>query len=35
MKKYMKDTWNIDMDQLRDCIARRGNEIKELDLEHV
>ena len=35
MKKYMKDTWNIDMDRLRDCIARRGNEIKELDLEHV
>lgn len=35
MKKYMKDSWKIDMDKLREIIKRRGNEIKDLDLEHI
>ncbi len=35
MKKYMKDSWKIDMDKLREIIERRGNEIKDLDLEHI
>lgn len=35
MKKYMQSTWNINVDQLRKCIARRGSEIKDLDLENI
>ena len=35
VKKYMKDSWQVDLDLLRKVIARRTNEISELDLEHI
>lgn len=35
VKNYMRTTWKIDMDNLRDIIERRSNEIKELDLDHI
>lgn len=27
VKKYMKSSWNIDMDELRDCVQRRINDV--------
>lgn len=35
LRQYMKDSWNIDIEKLREVIARRCNEIKDLDLEHI
>lgn len=35
VKKYMKDSWQVDLDLLRKVIARRTNEISELDLDHI
>ena len=35
VKKYMKDSWKVDLDLLREVIARRSNEIGELDLDHI
>lgn len=35
VKKYMIDAWQVDIDQLRKVIARRTNEISELDLDHI
>ena len=35
VKKYMKDSWQVDLDLLRKVIARRTNEISELDLNHI
>jgi len=34
VKSYMQDSWNIDLDELRDIIQRRENNLKTLDLEH-
>jgi len=31
---YMKDSWNIDLNQLRDIVQRRSSEIDKLDLEN-
>ena len=31
VKSYMKDTWGIDMDELRDVLARRYAEIDRLN----
>lgn len=31
VKSYMKDTWGIDMDELREVLARRYGEISKLD----
>lgn len=31
-KTYMLETWNIDMDKLRDIVQRRSSQINELDL---
>lgn len=35
VKKYMKDSWNIDMDQLRDVVQARMNDVlsEKIDLE--
>ena len=33
VKAYMKDSWDIDLDQLHDVVQRRQSEIKYLDLE--
>lgn len=35
MKAYFKNSWNIDMDKLRDVVLRRANEIKTLDLKNL
>ena len=32
-KTYLRDSWNIDINQLRATVLRRCNEIPELDLE--
>lgn len=33
VKTYMKESWNIDLDELRDVVQRRQDEIENLDLE--
>lgn len=35
MKNYMKTSWGIDVDLLRNIISRRCNEISTLDLDHI
>lgn len=37
VKKYMLSSWNIDMDELRDCVQRRINDVVEgnVDLESL
>ena len=32
---YMKNTWNIDLDDLRDSILRRQGEIDQLNLDTI
>lgn len=33
--KYMKDTWGIDLDELREIIQRRQSELSTLDLDNL
>ncbi len=35
VRNYMKSSWNVDIDDLREVILRRGAELKTLDLEHL
>ena len=35
VKTYMKDSWNLDLDELRSVVLRRAGELKTLDLEHL
>ena len=35
VKNYMKDTWNIDLQQLRDVVLRRAKDIDKLDLNKL
>lgn len=35
VKDYMLTSWNIDIDQLRDVVIRRGDNIASLDLHHL
>lgn len=35
VKDYMTKSWNVDIDQLRDAVLHRGNELSSLDLEHL
>ncbi len=35
VKSYMKDSWNLDLDELRTVVLRRAQELKTLDLEHL
>ena len=35
VKTYMKDSWNLDLDELRSVVLRRADELKTLDLEHL
>lgn len=35
VKQYMKESWKIDMEQLKQIIKRRCNEITDLDLDHI
>ena len=31
----MKNSWNIDIDDLRDVVLRRGKDLRKIDLEHL
>ena len=35
IKSYMKNSWNIDIDDLRDVVLRRGKDLRKNDLEHL
>ncbi len=35
VKDYMIKSWGVDLDQLRDAVLHRGNELSSLDLEHL
>ena len=35
VKSYMKNSWNIDIDDLRDVVLRRGKDLRKIDLEHL
>ena len=35
VKSYFQDTWNIDLDELREVVLRRSNEIYSLDLKNL
>lgn len=35
VRNYMKSSWDVDIDDLREVILRRGAELKTLDLEHL
>ncbi len=35
LRKYMQESWGLDIDLLRDIIQRRASEMKTLDLEHL
>ncbi len=35
VKTYMQDSWNIDLDELRDVVMHRAAELGSLDLEHL
>jgi substrate import-associated zinc metallohydrolase lipoprotein len=35
LKDYLKNSWGIDIDTLRDVVLRRSNEVKTLDLKNL
>lgn len=35
IRTYMKDSWNLDIDELHKAVQHRGKEISSLDLEHL
>lgn len=35
VKKYMKDSWGVDVDQLKNTIQRRSNEIQYIDFDDL
>ncbi len=35
VRNYMSESWNCDIDQLRNTILRRGSEMQSLDMEHL
>jgi substrate import-associated zinc metallohydrolase lipoprotein len=35
VKKYFKESWGFELDDMRDAVIRRGSEISKLDLEHL
>ena len=35
VKKYMKDAWGVDLDQLKNVIRRRSNDIQQKDFDHL
>ena len=35
VRTYMKNSWNIDIDELRDAVLHRANELGTLDLKHL
>jgi len=35
VRSYMAESWGIDIDDIRDAVLRRGNEINQIDLSHL
>lgn len=35
IRKYLKDSWNLDIDALHRAVQHRGQELNKLDLEHL
>lgn len=35
IRTYMKDSWNLDIDELHKAVQHRGREMSSLDLEHL
>ena len=35
LRNYLKTSWNIDLDQLRDAVLRRSHQVTTLDLNHL
>lgn len=35
VRKYLKDSWSIDIDKLRDIVQRRSDSLSEVDLENL
>ena len=35
IKSYMKDSWNLNIDQLRDIVIRRASELNQLNLNEL
>ena len=35
IKSYMQNSWNINLDDLRDSVLRRGKNLRNIDLEHL
>ena len=35
IRTYMKDSWNLDIDELHKAVLHRGREMSSLDLEHL
>ena len=35
LRNYLKSSWNIDLDQLRDAVLRRSHQVTTLDLNHL
>ena len=35
LRSYLKNSWNIDLDQLRDAVLRRTHQVPTLDLNHL
>ena len=35
VRSYMQNSWNIDIDELRDAVLRRASELKSIDLQHL
>ena len=35
IRNYMKDSWNLDIDELHKAVQHRGREMSSLDLEHL
>lgn len=35
VRSYMQESWGMDIDELRDCVLRRGSQLGSLDLEKL
>jgi hypothetical protein len=35
VRNYMKESWNLDIDQLRDIVIRRASELNSLNLNEL
>ncbi len=35
IRRYMSDSWNIDLEEMRSCVLRRASEYAKLDFEHL